>query len=163
MSATVGRVWTLTFLAPCPWLTANTLNGPNDMHARARLVRKWRRCACDSCQAGNLPCGDARLDYIRVAMTARFRGRPPVRDGNAGNLDPTKKAVLDGLGPARTRQVNGVTRTSPGWGLIPDDSDKHIESSAITIGEPLPKTVIPDHPGLLTVTITELVRAGALF
>jgi hypothetical protein len=159
-----GRVWELTLLAPCPWLTSNTFNGPGDMHGRARLVRKWRQGIVESCRSGKLPTGDTRLDYISVLMTARFRGRPPVRDGNAGNLDPTKKAVLDGLGPSRTRKSSdGTRRTSPGWGLIPDDSDKHVASAAIVLGEPLPATVIRDHPGLLIVRITELIKQDTLF
>lgn len=159
-----GRVWRLALVAPCPWLTSNTLNGPADIPIRSRRVAKWRKTMCDCCGGSEpLPTGGQRLDYIRVQMVARFLGRPPVRDGNAGNLDPTKKAVLDGLGPARTRKVNGTVRTYPGWGLIPDDSDKHIESAVITIGAPLPSTVMPGHPGLLVVTITELLRADALF
>lgn len=157
------RVWTLTIMAPGVWLTANTLNGPNDGPARTRAIRKWREAMYDCCRTGGLPCGDQRLDYIRVRMTARFRGRPPVRDGNAGNLDPTKKAVLDGLGPSRTRKWKGEWRTAPGWGLIPDDSDKHLESASIVLGEPLPQTVIADHPGLLIVTIRELKPANSLF
>lgn len=157
------RIWTLTLMAPCVWLTANTLNGPNDGPARSRAIRLWRKAMCDCCRAGNLPCGDQRLDLIRVRMTARFRGRPPVRDGNAGNLDPTKKAVLDGLGPERNRMWKGELRKFAGWGLIPDDSDKHLESASIVVGEPLPPTVIADHPGLLIVTITELAKPDALF
>ena len=159
-----GRRWTLTRLAPCAWLTSNRLNGPNDIPERARLVRKWRADIVAACRDGGLPTGEARLDYVRVRMTARFRGRPPVRDGNAGNLDPTKKAVVDGLGPARSRRMpDGTVRVAAGWGLIRDDSDKHIESSSIVLGEPLPDTVMPGHPGLLIVEITELIRQDQLF
>lgn len=155
------RVWTLTLLAPGVWLTANTLNGAHDGPARARAIRAWRQAIVEACRAGHLPSGEQRLDYIRVQMSARFRGRPPVRDGNAGNLDPTKKAVLDGLCPPRRYGRN--PRPSPGYGLIPDDRDKHVESASIVLGEPLPRAVIADHPGLLIVTITELKPANSLF
>lgn len=154
------RVWTLTLLAPCEWICANR-DTAHQWQSRSRLVRKWRQAVVDCCRAGGLPCGDQRLDYIRVRMTARFRGRPPVRDGNAGNLDPTKKAVLDGLGPPRRYGKN--PRPSPGYGLIRDDSDKHVQSASIVLGEPLPRTVIADHPGLLIVTIRELKPANSLF
>lgn len=156
-----GRLWTLTLLAPCPWITDNDVLGKLHKYARARLVRTWRKTMVDCCRAGNLPCGDQRLDRIRVEGSARFRGRPPVRDGNAGSLHHTLKAVIDGLTPPRT--YGKSKQPSPGWGLIRDDSDKHLESSSIRIGEPLPKTVIADHPGLLVVTITELVPVNALF
>lgn len=153
------RVWKLTLLAPCDWLTDNTLNGPNDGPIRARLTRKWRQAMCDCCRAGNLPCGDNRLQLIDIAAVARFRGRPPVHDRN--NLRRTLKAVVDGLTPPRRYGKN--PKPSPGYGLIPDDRDRYVASETITIGEPLPKTVIADHPGLLIVTIRELKPANSLF
>jgi hypothetical protein len=150
-------------LAPCAWLTDNAVLGSLIPQARSRLVFKWRKGMVDCCRAGNLPCGDDRLEYIRVRATARFAGRPPVRDGNAGALHHTLKAVIDGLTPEKRRKVKGVVKISPGWGLIKDDDDRHIESSSIVIGEPLPVTVDQDHPGFLIVQITELPRPGALF
>ena len=71
--------------------------------------------------------------------------------------------MQDGLIPERWMTVKGQRIHIPGYGLIPDDKDHHLESSIITIGEPLPKTVAAGHPGLLKVTITELIRTDRLF
>ena len=157
------RRWTSTLIAPCAWLTDNAVLGRLSNQERARLVRKWRKAMADCCEAGGLPNGDNRLDWIRVRATTRFLNHPPIRDDNAGALHHTLKAVIDGLAPEKRRTVKGEVRISPGWGLIPDDSDRYLESSSIVIGEPLPSTVMAGHPGLLIVQITELKRATALF
>jgi hypothetical protein len=148
-----GRQWTLTILAPCPWLTANQLNNRHNRYSRSTLTKEWRTIAATLAGVGGLPTG---LDYIAVDGLARFRGRPPVRDRD--NLRPTLKAVIDGLGPARVWTRKGTTYRSPGHGLIPDDSDKYLARSDIHIGDPLPTVTRPDHPGLLILTITELTR-----
>jgi len=155
------RVWQLTILAPCEWLTANKINDTWNRYARSRLTRQWRQAIVDSCRQGQLPTGEHRLDLIQVEAIARFRGRPPVRDSE--NLRPTLKAAIDGLTPERYLSRKESRIPVPGWGLIPDDSDKHLARADIRVGEPLPKTVIADHPGLLIITITELAPANSLF
>lgn len=139
----------------------NKVNGEWDRYKVARLTRKWRQAMVSACASGDLPRGDSRLDEIRIEAEARFRGRPPVTDRN--NLEPTLSAVQDALTPAKVMVRKGRRIDIPGWGLIPDDKDKHVQSSTITVGEPLPKTVIAEHPGMLTVTITELIKADVLF
>lgn len=160
-AAAVGRMWTLTLLAPCEWITKNKVNDQWDRYKVAKLTKTWRQSMVSACANGGLPHGDNRLDYIRIEAEARFRGRAAVRDRN--NLEPTLSAIQDGLTPAKVLTRKGRRIPIPGWGLIPDDSDKHVELSRIWVGEPLPITVVVSHPGFLIVTITELVRAGVLF
>lgn len=138
----MSRTWTLTVVAPCEWLTANMILGELDKYARARIVKAWRQATYVAAFDARLPTG---LDRVRIEVEARFRGRPPVRDRS--NLDPTIKACVDGLGPARGR--------SAGWGLIPDDDDKHLDGPHLTIGPPLP---LDGHrsKGLLNITIKEI-------
>lgn len=144
----MSRTWTLTILAPCEWLTANR-NSAHMRWARSNLTRLWRQAVVDVCTQGQLPKG---LDVISVDAIARFRGRPPVRDRE--NLRPTLKAAIDGL--TRSRRYGTATTPVPGYGLIVDDNDKHLAPGTdIRIGEPLPKTTIADHPGLLILTIRE--------
>jgi len=155
-----GRVWTLTILAPCDWLLANR-NSAHNRYSRSKLTRQWRQAVEDCCRLGGLPNGNNRLELITVEAAARFRGRPPVRDRN--NLEPTLKACVDGMTPEKFITRDGRRIRVPGWGLIPDDSDKHIAKAAIAVGAPLPKTVQADHPGLLIITIRELASANSLF
>lgn len=155
----MSRTWTLTIMAPCEWLTANKLNGRWDKYKRAKLTRTWRQTIVDCCRTGGLPNGGDRLELVSIAAVARFRGRPPVRDSE--NLRPTLKAAIDGLTPAR--RYGKSEREAPGYGLIPDDNDKHLAWATIRLGDPLPKTVQANHPGLLVITITELAPANSLF
>lgn len=156
-----GRVWTLSIMAPCEWILANR-NSAHHRYTRSRLTRKWRQAVVDCCKTGGLPNGDNRLELIDVAAIARFRGRAPVIDRE--NLRPTLKAAIDGLTPAKKIRREGHTIHVPGWGLIPDDNDEHLAAGTdIRIGDPLPKFVWEGHPGLLIITITELIPANALF
>jgi hypothetical protein len=153
------RKWTLIILAPGPWISAN---GRYGRFERVRLTLSWRSAIEECCRTSNLPHGPGQwLDYFSIDGVARFRGRAPVRDRD--NLQPTLKAAIDGLTPERRVTRNGIPRRVPGWGLIPDDSDKHMAHASITIGEALQRTTQADHPGLLYLTITELARPGALF
>ncbi len=157
MTAATGRVWTLQFMAPCAWILANR-NSAHERYSRSSLVRGWRRAMVDCCSCGDvvLPCGEDRLDLIAIDATARFRGRAPVRDSD--NLGPTLKAVKDALAVPRR---HGKHPPAAGYGLIPEDSDKHVAHAEIRIGEPLPRSVWEGHPGLLIVRITELIPANA--
>lgn len=149
-----GREWTLTIPAPCKWLTANRLNNRHNRFSRSKLTKEWRTAGYHAAKAAHLPTG---LHCIEVIGVARFLGRAPVRDRD--NLRPTLKAVIDGLGPPRTFTRQGKTFHSPGYGLIPDDNDKHLARSDIRIGDPLPKhTTRPGHLGLLMLTIQEIPR-----
>lgn len=149
-----AREWTLTIPAPCAWLTANQLNNRHNRFKRADLTRHWRTAGWGAAKMADLPIG---LHCIEVLGVARFLGRAPVRDRD--NLRPTLKAVIDGLGPARTFNRQGKIYHSSGYGLIADDDDKHLLRSDIRIGDPLPKhSTLPGHLGLLMLTIQEIPR-----
>lgn len=152
MSEPTGREWTVSVLAPCAWITANQLNNRHTRHTRSTLTRQWREAVVEWSKHAKLPTG---LDCVRVDAVARFLGRAPVRDRD--NLRPTLKAVIDGLTPQRVWARKGKWYVSPGYGLIPDDNDRHLAGSDIRIGDPL-RTSPPGHPGLLLLTITEVIR-----
>lgn len=129
----MSREWTLTIGAPDAWLTANL---PKAWRARSVLTAAWRRASYQMAQAGKLPTGLVR---VRIEPTARFvAGRAPVRD--IPNLAPTIKACVDGLGPQdRGKTAAGTPWIAPGYGLVPDDDDKHVELAQTVVGEPLPR------------------------
>ena len=119
--------------------------------AASKLIKMWRGATYAAAKVARLPTG---LTRVRVEAVAHFRGRSPVRD--SGNLAPTLKAVLDGLGPSREylwrgRRVHGI-----GYGLVPDDSDQFVDGPHWTIGEALPAKPYAN-VGHLIVTITEVV------
>lgn len=140
---TAPRTWTITITAPCPWLTANDRR---HWAAQAELVKQWRLASCLAARWAKLPTG---LDRVRIDAVAHFRGRPPVRDRD--NLQPTLKAVIDGLGPEKQTK-KGKT---PGYGLVPDDSDKHLAGTSLAIGEKLPRMPF-GQPGEMVLLITEV-------
>lgn len=124
--------WTITINAPDRWLTANDRSG---RRGQAPVIAAWRRAAFQMAQAGKLPKGLVR---VRIEPTARFSGRSPVRE--APNLAPTIKAAVDGLGPQdRGKTAAGTPWIAPGYGLVPDDSDKYVELAQTVVGEPLPR------------------------
>lgn len=147
----MSRGWEITLGAPCDWLTANDRL---DRWEKAHRVRLWRTAAYIHAVRAKLPTG---LDRIKVLVVAQFpTGRAPVRD--AHNLAPTLKAVVDGLGPRReTTRKDGTTVVAVGYGLIPDDSDKHLDGPHLSIGEPLPRRTY-GVSGHLHIKILEVVR-----
>jgi hypothetical protein len=111
-------VWTLEIYAPCAWLTANV---ERHYQSRATKVRKWREAVVDVCAIAQLPHG---VTPVRIAAAVRYAGRRPVRDRL--NLAPTIKACVDALTPARTFTRGGKTYVTAGYGLLPDDDDRHV-------------------------------------
>lgn len=139
------RTWTITVVAPCPWLTANDRR---HHMAQAALVKRWRTLAAQQARFQHLPTGLVR---VRIDAVAHFRGRAPVRDTD--NLRPTLKAVVDGLGPQRVTP-KGI---AAGYGLIADDDDKHLDGPYLVIGDKLPMSAYAS-AGELVLTITELTE-----
>lgn len=115
-----GRTWTITIPATV-WLTANI---ERNWHQRAQIVRQWRDATVWACKAGKLPTG---ITPVRLSALVFYVGRAPVRDRL--NLAPTLKACVDALCPPKTFKRKGVTYVSPGYGLLPDDSDRHVLST----------------------------------
>lgn len=113
---------TYTITVPgCGWLTANP-RSTGDRYGRASTIRAWREATVLVCRAAKLPTGITPVRIHAIAFYATPRA--PVRDRL--NLAPTIKAIVDGLGPARTITRNGVPFRSAGYGLVPDDSDEHV-------------------------------------
>lgn len=120
---TAPRTWTIRIPYTGRWLTANRTSsyryGRND----------WRNNTLIACKAARLPTD---LHRIRLHVVAHWTGRnPPVRDRD--NLRPTVKAIVDGLTPLRISTRAGKPHTRGGYGLIPDDSDKHIVATTIDL------------------------------
>lgn len=145
----MAREWVLTINAPDSWLTANL---PKSWRARSALASAWRRATYQTARAAKLPTG---LTRVRIEPTARFiAGRAPVRD--IPNLAPTIKAAIDGLGPADWGKTAGGTPwIAPGYGLVPDDDDRHVELGQTVVGQPLPRRAYGPL-GQLILTITEV-------
>lgn len=110
--------WTLVIPAPADWLTANV---ERYRYRRGALVRAWREATVGQCHVARLPTGVGPVD---IAAVIRHPGRAPVRDRL--NLAPTIKAMVDALTPGRTFTRGGRTYTTAGYGLLSDDSDRHV-------------------------------------
>lgn len=141
---TPARSWRVRIPFAGEWLTANP-RGTGDRYGRARTIRAWREASAVSCLVAKLPKG---LTPVKLHLKLYYAARPPVRD--ADNIAPTVKAIVDGLGPAREFARKGKRYRSPGYGLVPDDSDRHVH--AIT------KELLPSPTGqaFVELTITEV-------
>jgi hypothetical protein len=130
------------------WLTANP-RSTEDTYRRAGVVRSWREMVVVACKTAHAPRG---VEWpVKVHVFAYYVGRAPVRDKY--NLFPTVKACVDGLTPYRTfmrRTSRGVqVVTFPGYGLLPDDSDKWVKDTSVdvlrsTSGRPYVEMVITE-------------------
>ena len=143
--------WTLVIPAPAEWITSNKLNNSWNKWKRAEVTRAWRLATLSYAVQARLPRG---LDRIRIEAVAEFWGTPPVRDTD--NLRPTLKACIDGLGPQRAMRRGGKWHVSPGYGLIDDDDDAHLEEPRLRMGDALGERKLFGPTGKLTLTITEI-------
>jgi hypothetical protein len=116
---------TITLNPPAPFINLN-----DRMHhmVKAKLTKAWREAARVAIDAGFHPDHYTRA---RIVVAYRF---PDNRRREVGNLQPTSKAIVDGLVDAN---------------LLPDDSDKHV------VG-PDNRRHIPNGSPLVTVTITPI-------
>lgn len=113
-----ARTWTITVPVEA-WLTANL-----HLHfqVRSRHVHAIRRAVVAACTRAQLPTG---ITPVRLDAVVRYIGRTaPVRDRL--NLAPTMKALVDGLTPHQVKTRAGKQIVSEGYGLLPDDSDRHV-------------------------------------
>lgn len=116
------REWTITIPAPYEWLTSNI---ERFHYRRATAVRKWRTATLIACRQARLPLG---ITPVRITAVAKYAGRRlPVRDRL--NLEPTIKAIVDGLTPPKTFRRGRSWVHLVGYGFLPDDSDKHVLST----------------------------------
>lgn len=116
---------TLTITPPAAFIN---LNDRLHHHAKAKLTKAWRDAARAAVESGFHPY---HYERARIVVAYRF---PDNRRREVGNLQPTSKALVDGLVDAN---------------LLPDDSDRHV------IG-PDNRRHIPNGSPLVTVTITPL-------
>lgn len=138
-----ARTWNVIVPA-CEWLTANTRLRPIQVSAEVRL---WRQATYVACQRDKLPTG---VTPVRIVAVAHYVGRAPVRDRL--NLAPTVKAIVDGLGPARTIQRGRAMIRTVGYGFLPDDSDEHVIDTTWTLertdGQPRVELFLTHEPAV---------------
>jgi hypothetical protein len=113
---------TITFPAPVALINANHRS---HWAAKAARTRTWRWTACIKARGLKPVEGKAHI-VITISFTDRRR-----RD--VGNLQPTAKAIVDGIVDA---------------GVLPDDSDRYLIGPDMRAGEPV-KGPVP----VITVTI----------
>lgn len=113
------RSWIVEIPFAGKWLTANKTS------SYRWGARDWRDNTKVACINAKLPKG---VEAVRIHGVCWYVGRvAPVRDN--GNLRPTFKAIEDGLSPTVVSSRNGRPHTRGGYGLIPDDSDKHLRGT----------------------------------
>lgn len=110
--------WTITIPADLAWLN---LNQRTHWAAKAKLTKAWRGMAYAVAVCSLLPKG---LD--RVHIIAHIT-KPTARQYDVHNLMPTLKACVDGL---------------VDYGLIPDDTNKHLIGPDLRQGGKGPAAVI---------------------
>lgn len=114
-----GWTWCIEIPFAGQWLTANRAS-------RYRYgARDWRHSTMVACQKARLPKGITPVRLHAICWYASPRA--PVRDNQ--NLAPTLKAIVDGLTPTVISTRAGKPHTRGGYGLIPDDSDRHVLST----------------------------------
>ena len=146
------REWTIG-VPIVQWLTAN-----RDLHYRRRseVVASIRAGVVGACTRGDLPKG---VTPVRLSAVAQYVSpRAPVRDRL--NLAPTIKACVDGLTPQVVKVRKGKQVISLGYGLLPDDSDRHVLDTTWTLQRFDPDGPfhygLPGWAGLVVLTITEV-------
>lgn len=115
-SAGPAHSWLVRIPYAGQWLTANK---PASYRYGAK---EWRDSANVACRAAKLPRGITPVTLHLVCWYETKRA--PVRDKT--NLFPTVKAIVDGLTPTVVSSRQGRPHTRGGYGLIPDDSDRHV-------------------------------------
>ncbi len=135
---TEPRSWSVRVPFAGAWLTSN----------RATSYRwgakGWRDSVMLACRAARLPT--AITAVVDIHVDAFFVGRPPVRDKI--NFQPTIKALVDGLVPLGVVTRSGKRHTRGGYGLLVDDSDKHVRNTTWeltkTTGQPYVQLTITE-------------------
>ena len=145
-----AREWTLQIKAPARMLSAN---GNKPWRETANAKREWRAATYVLAKSARLPRG---LDRVRVDVELWFNVQ---RERDEPNYHPyVAKPIVDALAAERKvrdrRQPTGW-RIEPGYGLIPNDTKRHLDGPHIHIGhQSVPRREYPH--GLAVVTITDL-------
>lgn len=121
-------VYEAAFRPPDEYLTAN---GRYHWTKRARLTRSWREAAKVYARVAQMP----PLNRAHIIVTFGFSDK---RRRDVANLQPTAKAIVDGLVDAE---------------VLPDDDDRHLVGPDVRRGwtaahdASVVVTVIPLEPG----------------
>lgn len=134
------RKGTGKMVAAPKWINANHHN--LSPFKRNDLTQEWREIAMVRARAAKLPQGLVDRVFIEA-----FIHPADNRSYDAQNLYPTAKAIVDGL-------VTGKGKIT-GYGMLPDDSNRHVVGPICLPGEPLQR------PGV-TIRVHAL-PAGALY
>jgi hypothetical protein len=131
------RVWRWVLPAPCQMWSANDEHRGNE-YDTARVRKAWRSAMFNRLTATRPPTGLARVAFdVVFHFTSDSR-----RD--ALNYASTAKPVIDAFAPPFVQKPT-VKKPSgafaPGYAMIPDDSPREVESTALSIG-PLWQDVI---------------------
>lgn len=148
----MSRSWTITIPAPF-WLTANK---HLHHHQRSKIVHAWRQATVLACERASLPTD---VTPVKLSAIAYYLGtHRPVRDRL--NLAPTLKAITDGLTPHQVKQRQGRLVVSEGYGLLPDDSDRHVLDTVWGLERltPIDRFGLPGVVGVVVLTITEVAH-----
>lgn len=105
-----GRTFTLTIIAPAPWLNANSRM---DLRRQTPDRRAWR-------DAGHLYAKQAKLPTLGKAHITADLCFTFARRRDPHNYYPTVKAVVDGL---------------VDYGLLPDDSSDYLVGPDLRLGQ----------------------------
>lgn len=168
MTAATGlRTWTLLIAAPAQMWSSNDAHraGPR---ATSAIRKQWRQAAFDAARLAELP---KHLGRVRFKVTFHF---PDRIDRDALNYADTAKPVIDGFGPPFVQKPTAKKpkgASAPGWTLIPNDTPKHLESTALGIGplwrdvlaglDPRQAARLASSHGGLTVAITDLTEVDS--
>lgn len=149
-AVTTIRTWTLTINAPARMYSVNTAE---HWHKTGAAKKAWRESAFVHARQAKLP---KALDRVRIDITLHFTTNAQ-RD--TANYHPmVGKPLVDGISTGRLVKTKSGVRSEPGYGLIPDDTPRHLDGPHLLIGEPVSKR---QHPyGLAVITITDLGSVG---
>jgi hypothetical protein len=117
------RTWKALIPKAADWLTSNNSHSVSlaARYAHSEKVRAWRRATVEALQRKRFPTA---VSPVTIHLKFFYAGHRPVRDRL--NLEPTVKAIVDGVGPSRRITRDGQTWDTWGYGFLPDDDDKHL-------------------------------------
>lgn len=129
------------------WLTSNKTSS----YRYGR--RAWRDATSLACRIAKLPVG---LPVpVTIHLMCWWTGRnAPVRDRL--NLQPTVKAIVDGLTPLKVVVRKGVMHTRGGYGLLVDDDDRHVRDTTWELRRST------SGPAWVDLTVTEVTDGNQL-
>lgn len=148
------RIWKLILPAPCQLWSANDEHRGNE-YDTARIRKTWRGAVFDRLSAIDAPTG---LPRVRFSIVFHFTS-----DGrrDALNYASTAKPIIDGFAPPflqKPTKAKPRGSFSPGYGMIPDDTPRHVEATELSIGDLWQDVITADDYPLTLADVTALDR-----